>query len=161
VDAVARLGGSTVRCWSTEDWEGRRDPWKGRPDRWEGPWGAYTIDLTIHLSPNDCAVLKLLRSTEKPVSELGTPETYAWSTFVLAHESVHVAGYRSEKQAQCWGLQRVVTTAAHLGRSRSEGRYLARLAWTRWYPRSRDDYRSSQCHDGGRLDLNPKSHVWP
>jgi|Tabmets5t2r1_1033131.scaffolds.fasta_scaffold04072_3 hypothetical protein len=161
VDTVARRGGSEVWCWSTDDWSHRRDPWKGRADVWQGSWGAYTWDVHIHLSPNDCAVLKLLRTSNGAVWDFRHPESLAWSTFVLAHESWHFAGYPDERQATCWGLQRIAELAVALGRTPKEGRYLARLAWTDWYPRTRDSYRSRECRDGGRLDLSPKSHVWP
>jgi hypothetical protein len=161
VDRVAGRGGSTVWCWSTDDWSHKRDPWPDRADVWEGSWGAYTIDVTVHVAPDDCAVLKLLRESKAPLGTFGHPETFAWSTLVLAHESVHVAGYRSERKATCWGLQRVSRTAVELGRTPEEGRYLAKLAWQRWYPRSLPSYRSPECRDGGRLDLHPKSHAWP
>jgi hypothetical protein len=161
VDSLARKRDTVVWCWSTTDWERRLDPWRGRELVWKGPWGAYTTGGAAQMAPNECAVLKLLRTSQAPVWEWTNPEAFAWSTHVLAHESVHVAGYRSEKKATCWGLQRVEKTARELGRTAKEARYLADLAWTTAYPRARPSYRSRECRDGGRLDLRPKSDVWP
>jgi hypothetical protein len=92
---------------------------------------------------------------------LPIPEALAWSIYVLAHESVHVAGYRSERKATCWGLQRVERTARELGRAAKEARHVAGLAWKTAYRRARPSCRSRECRDGGRLDLRPKRDVWP
>jgi hypothetical protein len=161
VDAVARKRDSVVWCWSTADWKLRRDPWRGRVRVWSGPWGGYTFAGAVQLAPNECAVLKLLRTSRSPVWKWKHPEGLAWSAYVLAHESVHVAGYRSEKKATCWGLQRVEELARALERTKEEGRYLANLAWKTWYPRARPSYRSRECRNGGRLDLRPNSDIWP
>lgn len=161
VDTLAHRRDSVVWCWSVRDWERRLDPWRGRDRAWKDPWGAYTYLGAVEMAPNECAVLKLLVSSDAPVWRWEHPEGLAWSTFVLAHESVHVAGYASEQKATCWGLQRVDEAARALGRSAREGRYLEQLAWRTAYPRARPSYRSSHCRDGGRLDLHPKSHVWP
>jgi hypothetical protein len=161
VDSLARRRGSVVWCWSTFDWRLRRDPWRGRERLWKGPWGGYTLDGAVELAPNECVVLKLLVTARPPVWQWQHPEALAWSTYVLAHESVHVSGYRSEQKATCWGLQRVDRAARALGRTAEEGRYLAKLAWKTAYPRARPSYRSQECRDGGRLDLHPNSHIWP
>lgn len=161
VDALAGRRDTVVWCWSAADWKLRRDPWRRRVQVWKGPWGGYTFGGAVQLAPNECAVLKLLRRSHAPVWEWKHPEALAWSTYVLAHESVHVSGYPSERKATCWGLQRVVKAADRLGRTPKEGRYLAELAWKRWYPRARPSYRSPECRDGGHLDLRPKDHTWP
>jgi hypothetical protein len=161
VDAVAQRRDTVVWCWSVADWKLRRDPWRGREHRWKGLWGGYTLGGAVQLAPNECAVLKLLSTSPAPVREWKHPEALAWSTYVLAHESIHVAGYRSEKKATCWGLQRVSKTALALGRTETDARYLADLAWRHAYRRNPPSYRSPECRDGGRLDLRPKSHIWP
>jgi hypothetical protein len=161
VDVLAGTRDSVVWCWSTSDWKLRRDPWRGRERVWKGAWGGYTFAGAVQLAPNECAVLKLLLTSRAPVWQWKHPEMLAWSTYVLAHESVHVAGYPSEQKATCWGLQRVERAARALGRTAEEGWYLATLAWETWYPRARPSYRSQECRDGGSLDLNRKSHVWP
>ncbi|HEV3479946.1 MAG TPA: hypothetical protein VG144_10930 [Gaiellaceae bacterium] len=93
---------------------------------------------------------------------LPIPEALAWSIYVLAHESVHVAGYRSERKATCWGAcSGSKEPALELGRTPKEARHLAELAWKTAYRRARPSYRSRECRDGGRLDLRPKRDVWP
>ena len=161
VDATSGKRDSLVRCWSVADWKLRRDPWPERVRVWKGSWGGYAYRGTVQLAPYECQTLKLLRTVKVPVWRWKYPETLAWSTYTLAHEAVHIAGYRSERKATCWGLQRVSETARLLARTSKEGRYLAELAWKTWYPRTRRSYRSPECRDGGRLDLHPKSHVWP
>ena len=161
VDVLAGERNSVVWCWSVFDWEQGLDPWRGRKTRWNGLWGAYTYGGAVNLAPNECAVLKLLRTGRASVRDWRNPEGLAWSVYVLAHESVHVQGERSEKKAACWGLQRVEETAIELGRTPAEARYLANLAWRDAYRRSPTAYRSPECRDGGRLDLRPRSHVWP
>jgi hypothetical protein len=161
VDGVSRKENTVVWCWSVADWKLRRDPWRDRERVvGKGLWGAYTLGA-VQLAPNLCAALKLMRTSRMPVWEWNNPEGLAWATYALAHESVHVAGYGSERKATCWGLQRVERMARKLGRTPKEGRYLAQLAWKKWYPASRPSYKSSECRDGGRLDLRPNSDVWP
>lgn len=162
VDSMSGKRDPVVWCWSVADWELRLDPWRGRERVvGKGLWGAYTLGAAVQLAPNLCAALKLMRTSRMPVWEWNNPEALAWATYALAHESVHVAGYGSERKATCWGLQRVERMAGKLGRTAKEGRYLAQLAWKHWYPTSRPSYKSSECRDGGRLDLRPKSHIWP
>jgi hypothetical protein len=133
VDAMSGKRDTVVWCWSVADWELRRDPWRGRERVvGEGLWGAYTLGAAVQLAPNLCAALKLMRTSRMPVWEWNNPEGLAWATYALAHESVHVAGYGSERKATCWGLQRVERMARKLGRTAKEGRYLAKLAWKRW-----------------------------
>ena len=80
---------------------------------------------------------------------------------VLAHESSHLAGVRDEAAADCFGLQRTAFVAQSLGADPVEAEGLARLALAERTVTAPTDYRSSECHDGGALDLNPGSSVWP
>jgi hypothetical protein len=80
---------------------------------------------------------------------------------VLAHESSHLAGVRDEAAADCFGLQRTAFVAQSLGADPVEAKRLARLALVERTVTAPADYRSSECHDGGELDLNPGSSVWP
>jgi hypothetical protein len=83
------------------------------------------------------------------------------SVETLAHESVHVTGNLSEALAECWGMQTIPTAALELGRTREEGRYLAELYWRRWYRFRHRPYWSSECRNGGALDLHPDTDSWP
>jgi hypothetical protein len=80
---------------------------------------------------------------------------------VLAHESFHLAGVRSEAEADCFGLQRVAFTAVQLGADPDEAQRLAAIAKTDRAVSAPPEYRSGACFDGGPLDLDPASQVWP
>jgi hypothetical protein len=80
---------------------------------------------------------------------------------VLAHESSHLAGVRDEAAADCYGLQRTAFVAESLGADPAEAQRLARLALAERTLTAPADYRSSECHDGGALDLDRASAVWP
>jgi hypothetical protein len=80
---------------------------------------------------------------------------------VLAHESFHLAGVRDEAEADCFGLQRTAFVADRLGATADEARRLAVLALAERALSAPADYRSPACHDGGALDLDPASPVWP
>jgi hypothetical protein len=85
----------------------------------------------------------------------------AHALHVLAHESSHLAGVRNEAAADCFGLQRTAFVAEGLGADPVHAERLARLALVERTVTAPADYRSSECHDGGALDLNPGSSVWP
>jgi hypothetical protein len=80
---------------------------------------------------------------------------------VLAHESFHLAGIRNEAEADCYGLQRTAFVAEQLGADPAEARRLAKLALVQRARTAPPEYRSPQCFDGGALDLDPGSSVWP
>jgi hypothetical protein len=80
---------------------------------------------------------------------------------VLAHESEHLAGITTESVAECYSVQTTERAAELLGATRAQARKLALRYAIEIYPRMPDDYRSDECHDGGRLDLHPDSTRWP
>jgi hypothetical protein len=169
VAAVISGYGTEVRCWSVADWRKREAEWgrwRGRP---LGAWGGYTARwpwipnaYRIHLSPSICASLVRLAYEDVPVQEDPWPEALAWSVAALAHESQHVRGIGNEARAECYGVQAIQRTTEALGRSASEGRYLAALYWRDGYSKqTNEEYRSDECRDGGKLDVRPETHVWP
>lgn len=91
----------------------------------------------------------------------GEDEQVARALHVLAHESSHLAGVRDEAAADCYGLQRTAFVAERLGADPAEAERLARLALAERAITAPADYRSSECYDGGALDLDPDSPVWP
>lgn len=139
-----------VRCWSQTDWKGH-------------PWGAYTATSSweVNLSPEICAELAQLVRGGGPVWRDKYPDALAWSVEALAHEAQHASGITSEAAAECYGLQSTASAARLLGRSAAEGRYLGQLYLKRWYPRVKPPYASSECRNGGALDTDPASDVWP
>ena len=91
----------------------------------------------------------------------GEESKVARALHVLAHESSHLAGIRDEAAADCYGLQRTAFVAESLGADPAKAQQLARLALAERAVTAPADYRSSECHDGGTLDLDPASSVWP
>ena len=85
----------------------------------------------------------------------------ATAVHVLAHEAVHLRGVRNEAVTECTSVQLTAETARRLGASREEAQALAMLYWEEVYPLLPRSYRSPECRDGGRLDLNPDSPAWP
>jgi len=156
---------AAVLCWSHGDW---RKQAAERARRFHtstvGPWAAFTSFspyLAVELSPEICIELSRLVNLREPVWRDESRDALAWSVLTLAHESVHVTGNLSEAMAECWGVQTIPTAAVELGRSREEGRYLAELYWKRWYRFRQRPYRSSECRNGGALDLHPDTDLWP
>jgi hypothetical protein len=94
-------------------------------------------------------------------SDQGEQAKVARALHVLAHESSHLAGVRDEAAADCYGLQRTAFVAESLGADPAEAQRLARLALAERAITAPADYRSSECHDGGGLDLDHASTVWP
>jgi len=122
------------------------------------------------LAPQVCGTLERLWRRGGPslaCTELGGGEcgkdvvALAWATSALAHESFHLRGVRDEAAAECYGLQSTAFTARALG---APPAYAARLAeYTFWNVRPPVDYGyfSSECRDGGKLDLRPQTSRWP
>jgi hypothetical protein len=162
---VSRLAGrpAVARCWSSAGWKRRLARWHySRGTRSE--WRAFTVPLetpAVELSPSICTVLHRLERSPRPVWKEPAVVPVVWSVAALSHESVHASGTSNEAQAECFGLQRIPRVARLLGRSAAEGRYLARLYWELWYRFDTPPYTSSECHEGGRLDLHRHSTRWP
>lgn len=158
--------GADVYCWSHADWRRRTADLKRRwPDQERlGAWRGYTSYVpvvSVHVSPEICSELTRLGRLAEPVWEDGERDALAWSVSALAHESVHVRGEPDEAKADCYGMQSIRRTALELGRSAEEGQYLAERYWKRWYRWSKPPYHSRECRNGGRLDLRPRTDVWP
>jgi len=154
-----------VWCWSSEDWKKRVAEWERRDpsDRKLGPWSGYT-DVgasMIHLSPEICAELRGLVEHEAAITGDAPRDARAWSLGAFAHEAYHAMGYLDEALATCFGIQAMEGAALMLGRTDAEGRHLATLFWKHWYERLPPSYRSDECRDGGGLDLDLNTRVWP
>jgi hypothetical protein len=99
----------------------------------------------------------VVSGTECPLDTIKT--LHALHT--LAHESWHLAGVESEAATECYALQTTAFVAEQLGASWGEAEASARVVATQIYPRMPSDYVTSDCRDGGPLDLHPSSAVWP
>jgi hypothetical protein len=88
-------------------------------------------------------------------------EEAAIAVNVLSHEAWHLAGVREEAIAQCYALQTNAATAVRLGATPEDAEALASFVVRDVQPALPSDYRSSDCHDGGPLDLRPDRGNWP
>jgi len=88
-------------------------------------------------------------------------EQTAVAVNVLTHESYHLAGHLSEVAVQCYAMQRNAEAARLLGATAAQAGALARFVYEHVYPALPQEYRSSDCHDGGPYDLRPTNPVWP
>jgi hypothetical protein len=83
---------------------------------------------------------------------------------VLAHESWHLRGIADESTVECYALQSGVTLGERLGLSEGRALQLMRQQRVENELRGADTlaYRlTSDCRDGGRLDLDRASSVFP
>ena len=83
---------------------------------------------------------------------------------VLAHESWHLRGERDEGTTECYALQSGVELGRRLGLTEDRARQLMRQQLTENALRGAAsfEYRvPSECHDGGRLDLDPDDSSFP
>lgn len=80
---------------------------------------------------------------------------------VLAHEAYHLAGIQSEARTECFSVQLNAHVAERLGASPGQAQRLAIAYWLRVYPDMPSGYTSSECRDGGKLDLHPNQEGWP
>jgi hypothetical protein len=119
----------------------------------EGSPADYT-----ELNDETCSALEGLAEGDL---EPGDSLRSARALHVLAHESFHLAGVRNEAEADCFGLQRVSFAARELGADAVEAERLAAIARTDRAFSAPAEYRSADCFDGGPLDLDPASQVWP
>jgi hypothetical protein len=90
----------------------------------------------------------------------GVVVRFADALTVLAHESIHLRGLRTESVVQCYGMQEVPLVAKKLGASAEDARALAITEYSASYPQMPASYRSAKCRPGGALDLHPGG-AWP
>jgi hypothetical protein len=88
-------------------------------------------------------------------------ERAAVAVNVLSHEAWHLRGVRNEAAAQCYALQTNADTALQLGASPDEAAAIASWVDRRVQPALPSEYRTSECRDGGPLDLQPERTAWP
>jgi hypothetical protein len=152
-------GGRAVelRCWSVPDWQRLREEWAAAGD------SAY---VTAYLNPNDEPGSPRVQMSPTLCSDLSRL-TYkrAWRTtsrkldlafavVTLAHEAQHLRGFSDEPTAECYGMQRARMVARALGLTLAEANKLVAVYWQFGYRRQAAKFRSAECRQGGRLDLN-------
>jgi hypothetical protein len=146
--------------------------WAMTPRHWDSSAGRAVADGRAEFSPRACRFGAAFRARPTEVgarlcrhgSLIGECDDWALtlrSVHVLAHESMHLAGALDEAQADCYAVQLDALVARALGAEPRFARRLAREYWTFYYPSQDRAYRSSDCHDGGPLDLFPERAGWP
>jgi hypothetical protein len=80
---------------------------------------------------------------------------------VLAHEAWHLRGVTSEAETECYALQTTALAARRLGATPEEARAVALWNTRQVYPYLPSYYQSSECRDGGSLDLHRGTTDWP
>jgi hypothetical protein len=117
------------------------------------------------LSPEVCKALRQLDRVDFTCVARGDC-TYkqfqaAWAAHTVAHESFHLRGIESEAIAECYALQNTAFVAEQLGVPAQQAQDLQHWVYLRGYPNEPDEYHSSECGDGGKLDLRPASRQFP
>jgi hypothetical protein len=154
-----------LRCWSSTDWARINGEFITEGDGSENlnyVSGFYQPRTNrIHLGPTVCQGLVELRYKHLRPTYGKAEGRVALAVVTLAHESMHMRGFLSESTAECYAEQLVASTAHKLGASWAYGQRLEALSWEKIYPNHPPQYLSDECRDGGKLDLNPKSNVFP
>jgi hypothetical protein len=156
--AVERTGHAVeVRCWSDRDWIRLSEEVVAHlnlPP--ETRLAGYVLHTgRVNLPSETCN--RLLAVTSAKISL----EPHAWAITTFAHELEHARGVENEATADCYAYQSVEEVARALGSSPARARRLAAVAWKEIYPYMPPAFRSSECRDGGALDLRPHSRAWP
>jgi hypothetical protein len=88
---------------------------------------------------------------------------FALSMLALAHESVHLGNDPNEVHANCYGLQWVRYVAQQLGAADDDAQAVAQYTAEAVYPGYEHvaGYWSTDCVNGGPLDLHPADPIWP
>jgi hypothetical protein len=161
--ALSGVPGTVVRCWSLPDWVAliaERGAYTGgavdlRAD------GFVSETTRVNLAPRMCErLVRFVYAGRRPARGKAKLQL-ANTVLTFGHETVHVAPGGDEAVATCYGLQRIRRASVLLGAPRAYADSLAALAWTGLYPYGLAKYHSPECRNGGKLDLNPGSSVWP
>jgi hypothetical protein len=70
-------------------------------------------------------------------------------------------GVGAEAQTECYAMQTTANVAVSLGIPEGRAEQLQRWVWSRGYPNEPAEYSTTDCHNGGPLDLHPGSSLWP
>jgi hypothetical protein len=163
---ASRIAGRSVqvRCWSEDDWEAVSAEWRALTGarHWWAAGFADTNSFRAHLSHHVCRPLALFTyGRYAPYGNTASLEL-AEALVVFAHEAEHLYDPKaSEARVECIAMQHVRDLVTRSGRSRAYANEMASLAYQIAYPRLDSKYQSRHCRNGGRLDRNPDSAVWP
>lgn len=146
-----------VRCWSDRDWNRLSEEVVAHLNLSpETRPAGYVLDTgRINLPSETCNRLVAVRRAKIAL------EQHASAIQTFAHEVEHARGIENEATADCYAYQSVEALAHALGSSPARARRLAAVAWKEIYPYMPPAFHSSECRDGGSLDLRPYSPDWP
>jgi hypothetical protein len=117
------------------------------------------------LSPDTCDALRRVDRIGLSCLDSGTcgdqQFRVGWAIHTLAHESFHLRGVSLESTTECYAMQATAAVAVSLGIPSGRAEQLQRWVWTRGYPKEPDEYSTTDCRNGGPLDLHPTSPFWP
>jgi hypothetical protein len=154
-----------VRCWSERDWgplvrEAARFSNGRIPPETPGFITGFE-DRRVNLHPEVCESLVALSYQGIRPQGDDAEAAVALAVGTLAHEAQHVRGVVDEASAECLGMQMIRKAARELGAPLGYPRRLAQTYSQAIHPMLPPAYRSPDCYDGGRLDSDPESAVWP
>lgn len=162
---AAGIAGRPTRadCWLEGDWDALAEQYDVVYGDDFGLAGfADPVRSGIELSPQVCEPLRLFASGVFPPPTSAQNLELANALAVLAHEAEHVrVPAASEAEVECYALQRVRGLVRDAGRGQAYQEEIAGLALDYSYPYLPDEYRTELCRDGGPLDLDRGSSVWP
>ncbi|MDX6408830.1 MAG: hypothetical protein QOE13_1901 [Gaiellaceae bacterium] len=152
-----------VRCWSESDWlhlmREERSYTHGKLDA-ETLGFAGIGGTRVNLGPAVCkGLVDLAYERLRPTRE-AAQLMLASAVVTLSHEPQHSKGITEESVAECSAIQLADRTAVDLGASPAYAAALVRTYW-RHYGEELPAYRSSECREGGKLDLGLADAVWP
>jgi len=118
----------------------------------------YRDNSTVALYTNDsCKALASYAASSKEHPTLAQIR----AVHLIAHETMHVNGYWSESVAECRAVQLSYLVAEKLGATEAQARALQARYFAEIYPNLRDGYVSSDCREGGALDIFPDRTEFP
>jgi hypothetical protein len=153
-----------VRCWSALDWariNGDLLAHGGARESLDYVSGFYWPPTgRIHLDPTACGGLVDLAYRGLRPDRGRAFVRIALAVDTLAHESMHRRGFVNEAVTECYAVQLNYRTATLLGASSSYASRVAQQSWAA-YPLHPPAYLSTECRNGGKLDLSPQRSTWP
>lgn len=150
-------------CWPAREWNELSEEFALiRTDEFWLAGFADPVEGRIHLAPSVCGPLRrFFDGAYTPNLNLESYEL-AEALVTLAHEAEHLRSPNAnEANVECVALQRVRELVRSAGRRESYGELMAGLAWEVGYPQNLPEYQTKTCRNGGPLDRNPQSDVWP
>jgi len=146
-----------VRCWNDQDWKRLNREVALFDDRAsQDPWAVFTNSplRVINVGPKVCASLR------HDHLSLGVRSLHGDPLVVLAVAAELLAGLNGA-QAECHGMQIARQFGSDLGLTAAASARAVRDYFANVYPAQPQAVRSTECRDGGALDIHPRSPVWP